>query len=309
MKMARASASVSLVDEGWRIAQTGQTQKSVVLDDNGTSTIFAVDEDGQSFYIVPSDGISLGETNSKQPGHRKDWCVIGKELLLWYSPENIVPARPVDFDIGKLCSNSAGNIVIFWNKQLDDIEGNVELWCAEISVERRKGGEVWGKCEWSDAVVKLYPDFSHAYTVEFMSGYFRVHKSYIDRTQMDLQFPKNGGRGWSKLCIVPSDGISLGETDSKQQILSSQDTEKIGVSLGKSYTVVVLGENIVVPVEFDIGKLCSNSAGNIVIFWNKQLDDIEGNVELWCAEISVERRKGGGVWGKCEWSNAVANFT
>lgn len=120
MKMARASASVSLVDEGWGIAQTGQTQKrcsiqtlklgshawlpyyvetktyaldiqqSVVLDDNGTSTIFAVDEDGQSFYIVPSDGISLGETNSKQPGHRKDWCVIGKELLLWYSPENIV---------------------------------------------------------------------------------------------------------------------------------------------------------------------------------------------------------------------------
>ncbi|KAH0901838.1 hypothetical protein HID58_041341 [Brassica napus] len=168
MKMARASASVSLVDEGWGIAQTGQTQKSVVLDDNGTSTIFAVDEDGQSFYIVPSDGISLGETNSKQPGHRKDWCVIGKELLLWYSPENIVPARPVDFDIGKLCSNSAGNIVIFWNKQLDDIEGNVELWCAEISVERRKGGEVWGKCEWSDAVVKLYPDFSHAYTVEVL---------------------------------------------------------------------------------------------------------------------------------------------
>ncbi|XP_013624637.1 PREDICTED: putative F-box/kelch-repeat protein At3g24610 [Brassica oleracea var. oleracea] len=177
MKMARASASVSLVDEGWRIAQTGQTQKrcsiqtlklgshawlpyyvetktyaldiqqSVVLDDNGTSTIFAVDEDGQSFYIVPSDGISLGETNSKQPGHRKDWCVIGKELLL---------------------CNSAGNIVIFWNKQLDDIEGNVELWCAEISVERRKGGEVWGKCEWSDAVVKLYPDFSHAYTVEVL---------------------------------------------------------------------------------------------------------------------------------------------
>ncbi|WZZ25177.1 hypothetical protein YC2023_008578 [Brassica napus] len=199
MKMARASASVSLVDEGWGIAQTGQTQKRcsiqtlklgshawlpVVLDDNGTSTIFAVDEDGQSFYIVPSDGISLGETNSKQPGHRKDWCVIGKELLLWYSPENIVeeldylfwgwvhrwgkPARPVDFDIGKLCSNSAGNIVIFWNKQLDDIEGNVELWCAEISVERRKGGEVWGKCEWSDAVVKLYPDFSHAYTVEVL---------------------------------------------------------------------------------------------------------------------------------------------
>ncbi|XP_048599585.1 putative F-box/kelch-repeat protein At3g24610 [Brassica napus] len=147
MKMARASASVSLVDEGWGIAQTGQTQKSVVLDDNGTSTIFAVDEDGQSFYIVPSDGISLGETNSKQPGHRKDWCVIGKELLL---------------------CNSAGNIVIFWNKQLDDIEGNVELWCAEISVERRKGGEVWGKCEWSDAVVKLYPDFSHAYTVEVL---------------------------------------------------------------------------------------------------------------------------------------------
>ncbi|KAL0834535.1 hypothetical protein Bca101_086424 [Brassica carinata] len=68
----------------------------------------------------------------------------------------------------RILCNSAGNIVIYWNKQLDDIEGNVELWCAEISVERRKGGEVWGKCEWSDAVVKLYPDFSHAYTVEVL---------------------------------------------------------------------------------------------------------------------------------------------
>lgn len=126
-------------------------------------------------------GVSLG----------KSYCCGTRRRILWCDPRNLEwkkvkvqeeldylfwgwvhrwgkPARPVDFDIGKLCSNSAGNIVIFWNKQLDDIEGNVELWCAEISVERRKGGEVWGKCEWSDAVVKLYPDFSHAYTVEVL---------------------------------------------------------------------------------------------------------------------------------------------
>ncbi|KAL0687946.1 hypothetical protein Bca4012_087623 [Brassica carinata] len=108
-------------------------------------------------------GVSLG----------KSYCCGTRRRILWCDPRNlewkkVKPARPVDYDIGKLCSNSAGNIVIYWNKQLDDIEGNVELWCAEISVERRKGGEVWGKCEWSDAVVKLYPDFSHAYTVEVL---------------------------------------------------------------------------------------------------------------------------------------------
>lgn len=28
-----------------------------------------------------------------------------------------------------------------------------KLWCAEISLERRQGGEVWGKVEWSDQVM------------------------------------------------------------------------------------------------------------------------------------------------------------
>ncbi|RIA04954.1 hypothetical protein BRARA_K00765 [Brassica rapa] len=183
MKMARASASVSLVDgkihvfggvedcPNWadskEVFDPNTQTWDVVLDDNGTSTIFAVDEDGQIFYIVPSDSISLGETDSKQPGHRKDWCVIGKELycrgtrgrILWCDPRNLEWKRVKGWEELDY---------LFWCWQLDDIEGNVELWCAEIYVERRKGGEVWGKCEWSDAVVKLYPDFSHAYTVEMV---------------------------------------------------------------------------------------------------------------------------------------------
>ncbi|KAH0941546.1 hypothetical protein HID58_001183 [Brassica napus] len=186
MKMARASASVSLVDGKIHVfggvedcpnsadskevfdpnTQTWESwlpyyvetktyaldiQQSVVLDDNG-----------QSFYIVPSDSISLGETDSKQPGHRKDWCVIGKELycrgtrgrILWCDPRNLEWKRVKGWEELDY---------LFWC-WLDDIEGNVELWCAEIYVERRKGGEVWGKCEWSDAVVKLYPEFLISHT-------------------------------------------------------------------------------------------------------------------------------------------------
>ncbi|CAN7109419.1 unnamed protein product [Brassica rapa subsp. narinosa] len=203
MKMARASASVSLVDgkihvfggvedcPNWADSkevfdpntQTWESwlpyyvetktyaldiQQSVVLDDNG-----------QSFYIVPSDSISLGETDSKQPGHRKDWCVIGKELycrgtrgrILWCDPRNLEwkrvkgweeldylfwcwvhrwgkPARPVEFDIGKLCSNSAGTLSYSETSSLTILRG---MWSFGVlrfmwrdAREERFGGSVSG---------------------------------------------------------------------------------------------------------------------------------------------------------------------
>ncbi|XP_010456616.1 PREDICTED: putative F-box/kelch-repeat protein At3g24610 [Camelina sativa] len=45
--------------------------------------------------------------------------------------------------------NSGGNIMLFW----DVIEGDrLEIWCAEISLERRQGGDVWGNTEWHGLV-------------------------------------------------------------------------------------------------------------------------------------------------------------
>ncbi|CAA7035973.1 unnamed protein product [Microthlaspi erraticum] len=60
---------------------------------------------------------------------------------------------------GARLSNSGGNILLFW----DVINGDrLEIWCAEISVERRaQGGEIWGNIEWSSAVMTLDPFIDH----------------------------------------------------------------------------------------------------------------------------------------------------
>ncbi|XP_006402964.2 F-box/kelch-repeat protein At4g39560 [Eutrema salsugineum] len=115
-------------------------------------------------------------------GYRNDWCAIGKVLfcrgsrrrILWCEPDNdfdwkevkgleedlknslsgsrlyyhgaldALYSKPIDinYEISSLSSNSAGNIVIFWSVQLENPK-HLELWSAEISVERREGGEIW----------------------------------------------------------------------------------------------------------------------------------------------------------------------
>ncbi|EOA15087.1 hypothetical protein CARUB_v10028455mg [Capsella rubella] len=65
----------------------------------------------------------------------------------------------------RLSSNSRGNIVVFW-KVLIPGTGKLQLWCAEISMERRsQGGGVCGTIEWTDAVSGLGPN---SYTVKVL---------------------------------------------------------------------------------------------------------------------------------------------
>ncbi|KAL1188874.1 F-box/kelch-repeat protein SKIP6 [Cardamine amara subsp. amara] len=218
MKMARASASASLVDgkiyvfggckeeadsSNWAEVFNVKTQtwckfitpkmahniqQSVSIEEK---KIYAVDEDDQSFYLLPSEDKSWrsGKRDSKL-GNRNDWCAIGKLLycrgtrgrILWCEPDDLdwkevkgldnlrlplfglrdtipdyhrPPKMKVRYDISKVCSNS-GNIVIFWNAHSGDPE-SLELWSAEISMENRQGGEIWGKVEWSGPVFKLDP--------------------------------------------------------------------------------------------------------------------------------------------------------
>ncbi|CAF1882905.1 unnamed protein product [Brassica oleracea] len=159
--------------------------------------VYAVDDEGQDFSYSPSNCLfwTSGKTDSK-PGHRSDWCVIGKLLfcrgsrgrILWCDPDDgfdweevkgledfqdsfcgsIQPwglaKTKVQYDINKLCTDPAGNIVIFWNNP-----DSLELWSAVISLKScNGGGEIKGNIEWSDAVFKLDPLSKSSYSVNVL---------------------------------------------------------------------------------------------------------------------------------------------
>ncbi|KAG2320735.1 hypothetical protein Bca52824_013948 [Brassica carinata] len=136
---------------------------SVVIEEE--KKVYAVDEGRRSFYLLPSKCLFWRFSKTDDdfiPETRNDWCAIGKLLfcrgtcgrILWCEPNELrwKPVKGLEEldDICRLSSNSAGNIVIFWNSHLRQ----TWLWSAEISL-RRQQGEIWGKMEWSDAVFKL----------------------------------------------------------------------------------------------------------------------------------------------------------
>ncbi|CAN6852569.1 unnamed protein product, partial [Brassica oleracea] len=188
MKMARAFASANVIDgklyvlEGagmTLIPQTGQ-RSTIPAPILGIFCLYVVDEDRQIFSFSPSKlppmFVSCGKTNSK-PGDRDDWCLIGgflfsrgaRRTILWCLPEEfdwkevngleeLQQQQLVEYDITKLSTNYASNIVIFWNAGATE---SLELLSAEISltkIEASQGLEIRGKIEWSGSVYKLdYP--------------------------------------------------------------------------------------------------------------------------------------------------------
>ncbi|VVA94745.1 unnamed protein product [Arabis nemorensis] len=158
--------------------------QSVVVEEE--KTVYAVDVERRTFYLVPSKSMfwGVGRTESKF-GSRNDWCAIGNLLYCRNTPGRVMwceagafdwrevegleelqvawrqilydlnpGSTKVEFDIIRLCSNSAGNIVIFWNAYREHPEA-LELWSAELSMEKRQGGEIWAKIEWSRPLYKL----------------------------------------------------------------------------------------------------------------------------------------------------------
>ncbi|KFK30301.1 hypothetical protein AALP_AA7G244000 [Arabis alpina] len=182
MKMPRASASASFVDR--KIYVFGGCGEDA--DSSNWAEVF------DPKMKDPNLG---GTTRDSMPGNRNEWCAIGKLLyclgtrgkILWCEPDELdwkevkgleklqthVPPLGSFFhskllfkgaEISKLCSNSEGNIVIFWNTLLGDPKYS-RLGSTEISLERREGGEIWGKIEWSGVVFKVDP-LSPPYTVK-----------------------------------------------------------------------------------------------------------------------------------------------
>ncbi|KAL0817623.1 hypothetical protein Bca101_074067 [Brassica carinata] len=151
--------------------------QSVVIEEE--KKVYAVDEGRRSFYLLPSECLFWRFSKTSDdfiPGTRNDWCAIGKLLfcrgtcgrILWCEPSELLwkPVMGLEehYDICRLSTNSAGNIVIFWNSHLRQ----TWLWSAEISL-RREQGEIWGKMEWSDAVFKL-DSLSHSSKILFSAS-------------------------------------------------------------------------------------------------------------------------------------------
>ncbi|XP_010419067.2 PREDICTED: F-box/kelch-repeat protein SKIP6-like [Camelina sativa] len=169
-------------------------QQSVLLiQDDDDKEVYAVDEDGQNLSFSPSKCrfVRSGKTHFN-PGHMKDWCGIGEFLfcrgtcgrILWCLPNEfdwkevkglkaLQHSNQWGFDINRLCSNYANNIVILWNAQSEGLE-SLELWCAEISLVAREGPEgceIWGEFEWFGSIFKLDP-FSDSYSVKVLFADF-----------------------------------------------------------------------------------------------------------------------------------------
>ncbi|EFH45178.1 hypothetical protein ARALYDRAFT_912437 [Arabidopsis lyrata subsp. lyrata] len=194
---------------------TSMIDKSVVME----GKVYAVDEEDQSFYYLPREGIFRRGNHDSKSGNRKDWCAIGKLLyscgtrgkILWCEAEKLDWREVMGLDafdwclfglkgnycaenanialklhctedgFSRLSTNSRGNIVVFWKvhipstidkksfpgpgKFLINSTKTLELWCAEISLNRSPGGEIWGKIEWADLVSELDP---LSYTVKVL---------------------------------------------------------------------------------------------------------------------------------------------
>lgn len=94
----------------------------------------------------------------------------GLRHVMDYGKKVYEPCKPtqrkVKYDISKLSCNSSGNIVIFWNTQLEYPEG-LELKSAEISLERHEESQIWGKIEWSGVILRDDP-LSHSYSLKVL---------------------------------------------------------------------------------------------------------------------------------------------
>ncbi|XP_009109432.1 F-box/kelch-repeat protein SKIP6 [Brassica rapa] len=129
--------------------------------------VYAVDFwSGSLFYYSPGDGKWGRKKIPEQV--QSYYCVMEKVLygcdevgnVVWRDSEELEWKRVKGLEalqwkrVRKL-SSFGGNIGVFWVGLRGDV------WCAEISLERREEeGEIWGRIEWSEAVATFYRSFT-----------------------------------------------------------------------------------------------------------------------------------------------------
>ncbi|CAN8320670.1 unnamed protein product [Cochlearia groenlandica] len=108
---------------------------------------------------------------------KKDWasfCMIGEivfgytssEEFVWQDESNVVfvvrkimgleglPKFPRYSNVRLV--NYGGKLIVLWDKFAPGSKYKQKIiWCAEISLEKRIDGEIWGKVEWFDAVLTV----------------------------------------------------------------------------------------------------------------------------------------------------------
>lgn len=89
-------------------------------------------------------------------------------MIHWYNPkgrvwttvkglEGLPSSLPIYSDKVKLADHG-GKMAILWTEYVcvgeknDNFDEKKIIWCAEIAVEKRHNGEIWGKLEWFDNV-------------------------------------------------------------------------------------------------------------------------------------------------------------
>ncbi|KAG2256344.1 hypothetical protein Bca52824_075638 [Brassica carinata] len=168
-----------------------------LIEEEKTKKIFGLNDKGDGLLYIPSQGIwKTGNSDTNEL--RKGWHVIDNVIyscvtggwILWCEASDLeesavgmkwrqvmgledlrgtlcaskvvnygwgLPSLHLDGIFpGHKLSNSGPNMLLFWDSPANR---KWEIWCAEISLQRRKEtGEIWGTVEWSEAVTTIdYP--------------------------------------------------------------------------------------------------------------------------------------------------------
>ncbi|KAG7540143.1 Kelch-type beta propeller [Arabidopsis thaliana x Arabidopsis arenosa] len=157
---------------------TSIIDKTVVME----GKVYAVDEEDQSFYYLPRQGIWRRGNQDSKPGNRKDWCAIGKLLyccgtrgrILWceadkldwkevsglddmqwllfglkghYSSETVMLGWKLhcttENGFSRLTTNSRGNIVVFWKVHIPRIHKDDFPCIRKVHIPGTKRLELW----------------------------------------------------------------------------------------------------------------------------------------------------------------------
>ncbi|KAL1188301.1 F-box/kelch-repeat protein [Cardamine amara subsp. amara] len=139
---------------------------------------------GDEFKVYNSEEgkwnyIEEGSLMHHAVGTNSSYCVIDDVLFVWHKYNGKFKWYDLKLNLWKeLCGieglpdfeeckmvDLGGKMAVLWDV-LDHTARYQEnrIWCAEISLEKRDGGEIWGKVEWLDFVLRVHGSCTLSHT-------------------------------------------------------------------------------------------------------------------------------------------------